>query len=75
MDKRKKYDNKNNIIRSSHLKNENLMDVTIYEFDKNNNFIKRIEAKSANISSLNWKLKNVKIIDDSGKILSENIDK
>ncbi len=71
---KEKSDNKNNIIRSSHLQNQNLMNVTIYEFDKNNNFTKRIEAKSANISSLNWDLKNVKIIDDSGKILSENID-
>ena len=42
------------------------------EFDKNDNFIKRIEAESANISSLKWILKNVKIIDKDGKILSEN---
>ena len=50
------------------------MDLTIYEFDKDNNFIKRIEAKSANISSLKWTLKNVKIIDEDGQIISENID-
>ena len=53
---------KNNIIRSSNLEGENLMNVTIYEFDKNNNFVRRIEAKSANISSIRWSLKNVKII-------------
>ena len=71
--KEKNY-NKNNIIRSSHLKNQNLIAVTIYMFDRNNNFTKRLEAESADISSLNWILKNVRIIDSNGKILSENID-
>ena len=71
---KEKSENKNNIIRSSHLQNKNLMNVTIYEFDQNNNFTKRIEASSADISSSKWNLRNVKIIDDSGKILSENID-
>ena len=71
--KEKNY-NKNNIIRSSHLQNQNLMNVTIYMFDKNDNFAKRLEAESADISSLNWILKNVKIIDGNGKTLSENID-
>ena len=71
---KEKNNNKNNIIRSSYLENNNLMNVTIYEFDKNNNFTKRIQAESADISSLKWKLKNVRIIDDSGKVLSENID-
>ena len=65
---------KNNIIRATNLQNENLMNVTIYEFDKNNNFVKRVEAKSANISSTTWSLKSVKIIDDNGKILSVNMD-
>ena len=71
--KEKNY-NKNNIIRSSHLQNQNLINVTIYMFDKNDNFTKRLEAESADISSLNWILKNVRIIDSNGKILSENID-
>ena len=65
---------KNNIIRATNLQNENLMNVTIYEFDKNNIFVKRVEAKSANISSTTWSLKSVKIIDDNGKILSDNMD-
>ena len=64
---------KNNIIRSSNLEGENLMNVSIYEFDKNNNFVRRIEAKSANISSIRWSLKNVKIINENGNILSENV--
>ena len=65
---------KNNIIRATNLQDENLMNVTIYEFDKNNNFVKRVEAKSANISSTTWSLKSVKIVDDNGKILSDNMD-
>ena len=65
---------KNNIIRAANLQKENLMNVTIYEFDKNNNFVKRVEAKSADISSTTWSLKSVKIVDDNGKILSNNRD-
>ena len=65
---------KNNIIRSSNLENENLMNVSIYEFNENNNFIKRIEAKSANIYALKWILKDVKIIDSEGKIIANNLD-
>ena len=49
------------------------MALTIYEFDKDNDFIKRIDADYADISSKNWKLKNIKIIDLDGNILSENI--
>ena len=67
--------NKNNIVRSSNLNNENLIKVTIYEFDKENNFVKRIEAKSANISSFNWILKDVTIIDADGNYLSSNISR
>ena len=67
--------NKNNIIRSSNLNNENLIRVTIYEFDKENNFVKRIEAKSANISSFNWILKDVTIIDANGNYISSNISR
>ena len=64
---------KNNIIRASNLKNEHLEELTIYEFDKNNNFVKRIEAESANISSLKWSLKNVKIINSDGNVSVEKI--
>ena len=50
------------------------MNLTIYEFDKDNNFVKRIEADYANIISRNWLLKNVKILDKDGNLLSENLD-
>ena len=65
---------KNNIIRATNLQNEDLMHVTIYKFGENNIFVERVEAKSANISSTTWSLKNVKIVDDEGKILSDNVD-
>ena len=56
----------NYMIRASHLEKENLMGVTIYEFDKDNNFTRRIEADSANITSLKWVLKNIKVINSEG---------
>ena len=64
---------KNNIIRAASLKGDDLIDVTIYEFNKNNNFTKRIEAKSANINSKKWILENVKIINNDGTTISENL--
>jgi len=64
---------KNNIIRALYLVDENLIELTIYEFDKNNDFLRRIEAESANISSLKWTLKNVKIINADGLVSAEDI--
>jgi len=64
---------KNNIIRALYLVDENLIELTIYEFDKNNDFVRRIEAESANISSLKWSLKNVKIINADGLVSSKDI--
>ena len=63
----------NYMIRASHLEKENLMEVTIYEFDKDNNFTRRIEADSANITSLKWILKNIKVINSEGIMLTEPI--
>ena len=71
---KEKRNKKNNIIRSSNLENKKLMNITIYQFDKNNNFLKRIEAESGDISSLNWILNEVKIVDNEGKMLEENLD-
>ena len=47
----------------------------IYEFDKDHNFVKRIEANSADISSLHWKIKDAKIIEKDGETSFENIKK
>ena len=63
----------NYMIRASHLEKENLMGVTIYEFDKDNNFTRRIEADSANITSLKWVLKNISVINSEGIMLTEPI--
>ena len=63
----------NYMIRASHLEKENLMEVTIYEFDKDNNFTRRIEADSANITSLKWVLKNITVINSEGIMLTEPI--
>ena len=65
---------KNYIIRSVSLDDKFLKDVTIYEFDENNNFVKRIEAKSADIATLIWKLNHSTIIDKDGKTILENAD-
>ena len=48
---KEKDQQRNNIIRSSNLESNNLAQVTIYEFNKDNDFVRRIEAESANISS------------------------
>ena len=71
--KEKNY-GKNYIIRASNLDNQNLIEVSIYEFDYRNNFIKRIDAESADISSVNWKIKNATATDKDGNIISENTE-
>ena len=63
----------NYMIRASRLEKENLIGVTIYEFDKNNNFTRRVEADSANITSLKWVLKNITVINSEGIMLTEPI--
>ena len=65
---------KNYIIKASNLDDQNLLDLIIYEFDHNNDYVKRINANSADISSLNWKLKDAKIINKDGKIILENLE-
>ena len=72
---KEKNSNKNNIIRSSNLEKESLINVSIYKFDQDNNFVERIEAKSANIKSLKWILKDVKITDENGMILPPDTEK
>ena len=65
---------KNNIIRATNLDNKDLINITIFQFDEKNTFIKRIDAESANIESLIWVLKNATITDTEGNILSKNIN-
>ena len=65
--------NKNNIIRAENLDNKDLINITIFQFNDENTFIKRIDAESADIESQIWVLKNVTITDTEGNILSKNI--
>ena len=71
---KEKVKESNYMIRASHLEKGNLMAVSIYEFDKENNFTRRIEADSANITSLKWVLKNIRVIDSEGILSSDPID-
>ena len=64
---------KNNLIRANKLQGQNLINLSIYQFDNNNDFVKRIEANSADISSLHWKIKDAKIIEKDGETSFENI--
>ena len=64
---------KNNIIRAAKLSNDKFIEVSIYEFDEENNFLRRLEAKSANINLKNWILHDVKVIDLNGKTIEENL--
>jgi lipopolysaccharide export system permease protein len=63
-----------NIIRANKIENEFLIDVSIYLFNQENNFIKRIESKSANIFSNKWILKESNVVNQNGEILEKNID-
>ena len=65
---------KNYIIKSSHLDKKNLINLTMYEFDDDNNFVKRIEAKSADISSLKWIINDAKVINNDGDTIAENLN-
>ena len=71
---KEKIDGNNYIIRSTNLDNDNLLNLTIYEFDNNSNFIRRIEAASANIKSKNWNIIDATITDRDGETILENIN-
>jgi len=71
---KEKTSESNYIIQSSKYDDFYLMDISIYQFDNDYNFIKRIEAKKANISTSTWKLNNVNITDKDGNVLSNGDD-
>jgi len=62
-------DGKNYIIKSSNLENNTLINIKIYEFDNDYNFIRRINSDKANIESNEWRLKNVSFTDVSGQVV------
>ncbi len=64
----------NYIVRAQNLEGNSLKEVTLYEFDKNNNFTRRVEADYADITSLKWVLKNIRIINAEGILSTDKID-
>ena len=69
-----KNENYKNIIRIEKIdKNfSNIKQITIYNYDKDNNFIKRIDANEGVINDTNWQLSQVNIISSNNKKNSEN---
>ena len=70
-----KNENDKNIIRIDKIdKNfSNITKITIYNYDKNNNFIRRIDANEGAINDTNWQLSKVNIISsNNNKRASEN---
>jgi lipopolysaccharide export system permease protein len=69
-----KADNSRNIIRIEKIdKNFSVINqITIYNYDQNNNFIKRIDADSGVISNNNWQLSKVNIISSINKKVKED---
>jgi lipopolysaccharide export system permease protein len=69
-----KNENDKNIIRIDKIdKNfSNIKQITIYNYDKDNNFIKRIDANEGTIDNTDWQLSNVNIISSYNKKTSEN---
>ena len=63
---------KNYLIRSTKLEDNKLLNISIYQFDINNNFEKRIEAEYADIRLKEWKLINAKVISDDGEYLEKD---
>jgi lipopolysaccharide export system permease protein len=69
-----KSENDKNIIRIEKIdKNfSSMTQITIYNYDKDNNFIKRIDANEGIINDNNWQLSKVNIISSNNKKNSEN---
>jgi lipopolysaccharide export system permease protein len=69
-----KNENDKNIIRIEKIdKNfSSINQITIYNYDKDNNFIKRIDANEGVINDTNWQLSKVNIILSNNKKNSEN---
>jgi lipopolysaccharide export system permease protein len=69
-----KTENSRNIIRIEKIdKNFSVINqITIYNYDQNNNFIRRIDADSGVISNNNWQLSKVNIISSINKKVKED---
>ncbi len=56
---KEKIGNTTRIVKADNFKNNKLTEVTIYKFNEEKILFERISAKTADITSLNWKAKNV----------------
>ena len=63
---------KNFMIQALSLSDNTLNDVSIYIFDEEYNFIKKIESEEVDISTTNWLLRDAKITDQEGSSITEN---
>jgi lipopolysaccharide export system permease protein len=66
---KEKKDGKNYIIKSSNLEGNTLINIKIYEFDDDYNFIRIINSDKGNIRSNEWALKNVSFTDINGVVV------
>jgi len=67
--------NEYNIIRADKVSNNNfskLSNVTIYNLDKNFNFLKRTDSQTAKISNKSWNLENSIIVSDNNNAKLQN---
>jgi len=71
---KERKDGKNYIIKSSNLQNKTLMNIKIYEFDNDYNFIRIINSNKADIKSSRWRLEKVTITDTTGNIINYEED-
>jgi lipopolysaccharide export system permease protein len=69
-----KNEKEKNIIRIEKINKDfsTVSQITIYNYDASNNFIKRIDAAEGSIKDKNWLLNNVKIISSNKKNNKEN---
>ena len=63
------------LIRAKQLKGNNLVNVSLYQFDEKNNLIARIESENANIRTKKWRLNNVIVYKTDENNAVEKIDK
>ena len=71
-----KNDNEKNIIRIEKIdRNFSIIEkITIYHYDKNDNFIKRVDAEKGSINEKSWELNNVRIINVQKKNKEEYLN-
>ena len=63
------------IINAEKLEGEFLKEISIYVFNSDNNFMKRIESSSANISENPWKMEKVRIYNSKDNFQQINLEK